>query len=58
MDDNYSPALTDHRLRVIEWREENEKIGGILSPTAAFLPLKKYKKEKAPAIIDASLTNR
>lgn len=38
MDDNYSPALTDHRLHFIEWRVENEKIGGILSPTAASLP--------------------
>lgn len=57
MDDNYSPALTDHRLHFIEWRVENEKIGGILSPTAASLPSQHTGKKNAPAIIDASLTN-
>lgn len=58
MDDDYSPALTDHRLHFIEWRVENEKIGGILSPTAASLPAQHTEEKKnAPAIIDASLTN-
>ena len=55
MDDNYSLALTDRKLPFIECREENGKIGGVLSLTAAILP---FPPKNTLAIIKASLTNQ